>query len=248
MLRLSREAQARPADLHELADGMALVGDAPNGPVMFGENGLRFAADLLRGQKTGFFLDQRDNRARVERLAAGRRTLNVFAYTGGFSLYAARGGAPTVTSVDISAGALADAERNFALNRDDPGVAAAQHVTLAGDAFRVLADLRAQGRKFDLVIVDPPALAVREGQAAGALDAYARLTRLALGVAAPGGALMLASCSARVPSDDFYAAVLRAATMAGRPLTEIERTGHALDHPIGFPEGAYLKALFAFAP
>ena len=232
------------------ADGRGGAGrlDAGQSRCLFSENGLRFEADVLRGQKTGFFFDQRDNRARAGSLAAGRRTLNVFAYTGGFSLYAARGGAPEVLSLDSSAPALAAAERNFDLNRSLPAVAACRHTLLAADAFAALADLRGRGRKFDLVIVDPPALAKRENEIQGAIEAYGRLTGLALGVLAPRGTLVMASCSSRVSTPDFFAAVSRAAVLAGRPLRETERTGHAIDHPVLFPEGAYLKCLFATAP
>ena len=248
VLRLTRAVSAWPEFLYGLADGAVLVGPQPEQPVLFSENGLRFEADVVRGQKTGFYLDQRDNRARVEALAAGCRTLNVFAYTGGFSLYAARGGAPEVLSVDMSRPALVAAERNFALNRHLPEVAAARHTVLAGDAFALLGDLRQQGRRFDLVIVDPPAFAKRESEAAGALHAYRRLTTLALGVAAPDAVMVLASCSSRVPAPAFFDAVKTAAAQAGWPLHELERTGHALDHPVGFAEGAYLKCMFAAAP
>ena len=202
---------------------------------------------MLRGQKTGFFFDQRDNRAQVGRLAGGRRTLNVFAYTGGFSLYAARGGAPEVVSLDASAPALAAAQRNFDLNRHLPAVAAAAHSVLAGDAFVMLADLRRRRERFDLVIVDPPALAKRESEVSGAIQAYGRLTGLALDVLTPGGMLVTASCSSRVTDAAFFAAVNRAAQGAGRPLREIDRTGHASDHPVRFPDGASLRCLFATA-
>lgn len=251
ILRLSREVArqivvgARSPRPYGLADGMILAGSPPEGPVAFTENGLRFEADVLRGQKTGFFFDQRDNRARVERLAAGRRALNVFAYTGGFSLYAARGGATEVLSVDSSAPALVAAERNFALNRDVPAVAAARQRILAADAFAALVRLRAARERFGLVIVDPPALAKQASEIPAALAAYERLTALALRVLAPGGTLVMASCSSRVAANEFFSAVHRAAQRAGRPLRELERTGHALDHPIRFPEGAYLKCLFA---
>jgi len=247
VLRLSRDLLRRPEYLYGLADGSALIGAPPADPVPFTENGLRFEADVLRGQKTGFFFDQRDNRARVGGLATGRRTLNVFAYTGGFSLYAARGGAPEVLSLDASAPALAAAERNFALNRDNPAVAAARHTVLAADAFAALAELRGRGERFDLVIVDPPAFAKREDEVERAVQAYARLTGLALGVLAPGGILVMASCSSRVSAGLFFATVHRAAQQAGRPLHEIDHTGHAIDHPVRFPEGAYLKCLFATA-
>jgi len=248
VLRLSRELLQRPEFLYGLESGDVLAGPVPSGPVPFNENGLRFEADVLRGQKTGFFFDQRDNRARVGKLATGQRMLNVFAYTGGFSLYAARGGAPEVLSLDASAPALAAAERNFTLNGDLPAVAAARHTVLAADAFAALAELHGRGERFGLVIVDPPALAKREDEVGGALAAYARLTRLALGVLAPGGTLVMASCSSRVSAERFYATVNGAAQQAGRPLHEIDRTGHAIDHPVRFPEGAYLKCLFATAP
>jgi 23S rRNA (cytosine1962-C5)-methyltransferase len=248
VLRLSRDLLRRPEYLYGLEDGTVLAGPPPEGPVSFLENGLRFEADVLRGQKTGFFLDQRDNRARVEKLSAGQKVLNVFAYSGGFSLYAARGGAPEVVSLDSSVPALAAAERNFALNLDLPAVAAAHHTTLGADAFLALADLRRAGQTFDLVIVDPPAFAKREGEVSAALNAYERLTALALGVLRPGGTLAMASCSSRVPAAVFFDAVNAAAQRAGRPLRESERTGHPIDHPVLFPEGAYLKCLFARAP
>jgi 23S rRNA (cytosine1962-C5)-methyltransferase len=248
VLRLSRDVQRRPEFLCGLEDGAVLAGAWLSGPVQFSENGLRFEADVLRGQKTGFFFDQRDNRARAGKLAAGKRTLNVFAYTGGFSLYAARGGAPEVLSIDSSAPALDAAERNFALNRSLLAVATCRHTTLAADAFDALADLRGRGERFELVIVDPPAFAKRDDEVPAALHSYGRLTELALGVLAPGGRLVMASCSSRVSAPDFFATVNRAAAQVARPLAEIDRTGHAIDHPIRFPEGAYLKCLFAIAP
>lgn len=247
ILRLSREVTRQPAYLYGLRDGDWLAGRGSGSAVLFRENGLLFEVDVQHGQKTGFFLDQRDNRARVEPLAAGRRVLNVFAYSGGFSLYAARGGARSVISLDSSAPALESAERNFALNRHLPPVAAARHDLLLSDAFEGLADLRQQRRAFDLIIVDPPAFARRAEEAARALAAYARLTILALDVLVPGGILVLSSCSSRVGASAFYDVVHRAAAQVGRPLAELARTGHPLDHPIGFPEGAYLKCLFAHA-
>ncbi|MGE5602765.1 MAG: class I SAM-dependent rRNA methyltransferase [Nitrososphaerales archaeon] len=248
VLRLSRAAASDETRLYGLSDGSTLRGDAPVAPVEFHENSLLFAADVVRGQKTGFFLDQRDNRARIRSLARGCRVLNVFAYSGGFSVYAAAGGAPSVVSVDLSAAALADAELNFRLNRSIPAVAACRHQLIIGDALEVLADLGRTGARFDLVIVDPPAFAKRESEAAGALQSYARLTKLALAATRPGGTVALASCSSRVSAADFFATITDAAAAAKRPLREIERTGHAQDHPIGFPEGAYLKCLFAVAP
>lgn len=248
VLRLSRSVQRADEYVYGLADGQVLSGEPLDGPVIFDENRLHFEADPARGQKTGFFLDQRDNRARVETPAAGARVLNAFAYTGGFSLYAARGGARAVTSLDVSAPALAAAERNFALNRALPAVAAARHELMVADAFEALAGMAGAGRAFDLVIVDPPSFAKRAAEVERALAAYARLARLGLAVTCPGGTLVLASCSSRVSAAQFYDTVLAAAAGAGRPLRELARTGHALDHPVRFKEGEYLKCLFAVAP
>jgi len=247
VLRLSRGVQAFASQLGGLDDGALLVGPALAEPLVFQENGLWFEVDPVCGQKTGFFLDQRDNRARVEHLAAGRRVLNLFAYTGGFSVYAARGGARSIVSVDVSRPVLDAAVRNFALNRSVLAVAAAGHVTLAQDAFVALADLRQEKRQFDMVILDPPAFAKRASEVQGALDSYERLVWSGLGVLRPGGTLVTASCSSRVSAPDFFACVHRAARGAGRVLQEIERTGHPLDHPVRFREGAYLKCLFAEA-
>jgi 23S rRNA (cytosine1962-C5)-methyltransferase len=248
VLRLGRAMQERPRYLHGLKDGLVLLGPPLERPVLFWENGLRFEADPIRGQKTGFFLDQRENRARVEPLASGKDVLNVFAYTGGFSVYAARGGAREVVDVDTSAPALAAAERNLAHNLHIPAVARARHETVVDDAFEALARMGEAGRLFGVVIVDPPAFARTRGQVDGALAAYQSLTKLGLGVLSPGGTLVQASCSSRVDSETFFDAIHRAARSVRRPLREVERTGHPEDHPITFDEGAYLKCLFAEAP
>lgn len=244
VLRMSRnmETSAAPYGLH---DGMLLMGSDISLPVIFQENGLRFTADVVRGHKTGFFFDQRDNRAQVRQLAQGRRVLDVFAYSGGFSVYAAAGGALSVTSLDASGPALQAAEENFALNRDNVQVAAARHHTLVRDAFDGLETLHSQYQQFDMVIVDPPAFAKSEAEVSRALAAYARLTRQALRLLEPGGVFVTASCSSRVAPPVFFETVIQAAQDSGHALREIRRTGHALDHPITFPEGEYLKCLFA---
>ncbi len=247
VLRLSRNVATALAPSYGLNDGMVLAGPPLTGPVIFLENGLRFEADPIHGQKTGFFLDQRENRAAVEAWAGGKRVLNVFAYNGGFSLYAARGGAYEVSSLDISRPALAAATRNFALNQDDPQVAAAAHPLLAGDAFVLLQQLASAGERYDLVIIDPPAFAKRQSEVEGALRAYARLTNLGLGVLQRGGTIVLASCSSRVSAEEFVTNAKQAATQGGRPLQPFRQTAHALDHPVGFAEGAYLKCLYATA-
>jgi len=247
VLRLNRALQKAPEHLYGLTDGMVLIGPVLTGPVLFWENGLRFEADPLHGQKTGFFLDQRENRAQVEELAMGKRVLNVFAYNGGFSLYAARGGAHQVISLDISQPALAAAQRNFALNQHLPNVAAAEHQLLAGDAFPLLAQMQAAYERFDLVIIDPPSFAKQQSEGERALSAYAQLTRLGLGVLQPSGTLVQASCSSRVSSETFVETVTQAAAQSGRPLHIFAQTAHALDHPVSFAEGAYLKCIYATA-
>lgn len=242
VLRLSRNLDVARYGLH---DGQFLVGDALTEPVRFQENGLHFAADVVHGHKTGFFFDQRENRAAVRDRAFNKQALDVFAYTGGFSVYAAAGGATSVTSLDVSAPALAAAEANFALNKDNANVAHAHHKTLVADAFDGLQQLHSVGQRFDLVIVDPPSFAKSAVEVCGALAAYARLTQLALNLLSAGGVLVMASCSSRVTAEDFFKTVVTTARDSGRSLTDISYTRHALDHPIRFPEGAYLKCLFA---
>ncbi len=226
-----------------LRRGAVLSGKNATGPFPFLESDLRFEAHPVEGHKTGFYLDQRDNRRRLEPRARGARVLNVFSYTGGFSLYAARGGAREVISVDQSGPALRQAERHFELN-----VQAARdtrHRTMEGDAFHIMRELAAGGERFGVVVVDPPSFAKEASQIDGALEAYARLTILALAVLEPGGLLVQASCSSRVSADDFFGRVHRAVADGGRSLVDQHRTGHPVDHPATFPEGHYLKCLFA---
>jgi len=246
VLRLSRLVQA--GSLYGLADGTLLYGDAPPVPLIFTENGLNFAVDVVNGHKTGFFCDQRDNRARVRVLAQGLRVLDIFSYVGAFSLSAAAGGATEVTSVDVSAPALDAARQNFALNQHIPQVAAARHDIIAEDAFEVMERLRLQGRRYEMVIVDPPTFATSSAQIPRALEAYQKLIRFALPLVTPNGLFVMASCSSRIEAPVFFDMVLDTAHRSGYLLEEIERTGHALDHPISFPEAAYLKCLFARVP
>ncbi|HDQ71013.1 MAG TPA: class I SAM-dependent rRNA methyltransferase, partial [Chloroflexi bacterium] len=254
VLRLGRAPQDDPRHLYGLEDGVLLSGPSPDEAqtpglrVTFRENGLRFEVDPIHGQKTGFFLDQRENRARVEARSAGKRVLDVFAYTGGFSVYAARGGARVVVSLDASQPALSAAERNFDLNRDHPAVAVTHHETSAGDAFEVLAQMGREGRQFDLIVIDPPSFAQQAAHVDAAIAAYEKLTHLGLDLLRRGGVLVQASCSSRVSADAFFAAVHRAANRANRALCEEMHTGHPIDHPVKFKEAAYLKCLFAIAP
>lgn len=246
VLRLSRNAKDAATE-SGLRDGQTLFGGPPPGPILFRENGLRFEADLARGQKTGFFLDQRDNRSLVERLSGGRSVLDVFSYTGGFSLYSARGGAKSVVSLDANGPALAAAERNFAHNRDWRPVAAAEHSTLRGDAFEALPELRDRGERFDLVVLDPPAFSTARRDLDRAMRSYGRILRLGLELLRSQGVLVAASCSSRVTPEAFRELVEESAESSGRALRIELQTGHPPDHPIGFTEGAYLKCIFARA-
>ena len=242
VLRLARNVAE--GETFGLDDGDVVAGAIVDGPVPFTEGGLRFDADVRHGQKTGHFLDQRHNRLRVGRLASGRDVLDVFASTGGFSVHAAAGGATSVHSVDQSAPTLAAAERNMALNADRAEVAACRHTVEVGDAFDVMVRLARAGADYDIVVVDPPSFAQNQSSVDTAVRAYTRLTHLGLRLVRPGGIFVQASCSSRVPADLFYATVLDAADAAERELRQLVRTGHDVDHPVTFPEGAYLKAGF----
>ncbi len=242
VLRLSRNIRSLAERAFCRLDGQILMGPELEGSVVFLETGLRFEADVLRGQKTGFFLDQRENRRLVEALAHGRDVLNAFSFCGGFSLYAARGGATSAADLDISPHALESATRNFSLNRSAQGVAACRHETIQADAFAWLENNRA--RKFDLVILDPPSLAKREAERARALRAYARLARNAMKALRPGGILVAASCSAHVSAVEFFETIRKSAVTCRRKFEEIRTTAHPLDHPATFAEAHYLKCIY----
>jgi 23S rRNA (cytosine1962-C5)-methyltransferase len=241
VLRLSRNVQPQFAATG-WRDAQVLVGEAPTGPIIFLESGLRFEADVLAGQKTGFFLDQRENRRAVETLARGRDVLNAFSFTGGFSLYAARGGARSVASLDISAHALAGAERNFALNLSTSGIGKCRHEVIQANAFEWL-DANSE-RLFDLIVLDPPSLAKREAERAGAIRAYGKLVASALKHLRAKGVLVAASCSAHVAKDEFFNAVTQAASASKRRYEVTGRTTHAADHVAAFREAEYLKCIY----
>lgn len=242
VLRLSRNLQQLAQTQFHKSDGQIIHGLPITAPVVFLETGLRFEADVLRGQKTGFFLDQRENRRRVEALARGRRVLNAFSFSGGFSIYAARGGARSVTDLDISPHALQSAVRNFSLNQSHPAIAACRHETAQADAFERLD--QSHPEKFGLIILDPPSLAKRESEKAGALRAYSRLTTLAIRSLGTGGILVAASCSAHVTADEFFQIVRLSAAQSRRQFSELQTTGHPPDHPAAFKEAEYLKAVY----
>lgn len=222
-----------PSSVHRL------WGQPPPRDLTIQEHGLTFLANLATGQKTGLFLDQRENRCTVEDWAAGQTVLNCFAYSGGFSVYAARGGARHVTSVDIAADAMADAQTNFARNGFDP----ADHRFEVADVFDYLPRLAAEGRQFDLVILDPPSLARSRQSQHAALRAYTRLNALGMRVVKPGGVLVTSSCTAQVGHDAFLETLAQAGAQTGRRLLILHDAGQPLDHPVPahFPEGRYLK-------
>lgn len=242
VLRLSRNIQTTAEKQFSLRDGAVLLGQKDQDTVVFLENGLRFEAEIYRGQKTGFFLDQRENRRRVGELARGRKVLNAFSFSGGFSLYAARGGATAVTDVDISTHALESSRRNFGLNQDCPAVAACRHELVQADVFDYLAE-RAQPQ-FDLVILDPPSLAKREAERATALRAYGNLAAGGIRCLRRHGILVAASCSAHVSAEEFFGIVRQAAQRSSRKFKELQTTGHPPDHPATFPEAQYLKCIY----
>jgi 23S rRNA (cytosine1962-C5)-methyltransferase len=241
VLRLSRELQR--GERFGLSDSMVVHGPPVEGAVTFLENGLRFVADVVGGQKTGHFLDQRDNRAMVESFAAGRRVLDVFACTGGFTVHAAAGGAAHVTSVDLSRRSLDAVTRNLSANADRPQVAAAEHLSIVGDAFEVMARLVRSDERFDLVVVDPPSFAHRAADRPPALAAYRRLADLGVELTAPRGLYVQSSCSSRITADELGTVVRAAVHASGRRSELRTATGHPIDHPVGFAQGAYLKTV-----
>lgn len=235
VLRLSRNTLPHARALG-YADGQLLHGSLANEVVVFQEHGVRFSANVIHGHKTGYFLDHRHNRHRVGQLAKDKTLLDVFAYAGGFSVHALAGGAQSVTSLDISAQALQLAEANAGLNAHR-----GSHEILVADAFKGLEQLRRQGKRYDIVVIDPPAFAKQASEVQTALQQYERLARLGIPLVEKGGLLVLASCSARVAAEDFFAANQRALQQSRIPWQLLDQTYHDVDHPIGFPEGAYLK-------
>ena len=219
-------------------NGFLLGGDTDDVAV---ENGLQFHVDWLRGQKTGFFVDQRDNRSLLERYAKGRKVLNMFCYTGGFSFYAMRGGAELVHSVDSSQKAIDLTNANVALNfPNDP-----RHEAFAEDAFRFMEKMQTP---YDLIILDPPAFAKHKDALHNALKGYTRLNKKAFEKIQPGGILFTFSCSQAVNKDQFRMAVFTAAASARRNVRILHQLHQPADHPINIyhPEGEYLKGLVLY--
>jgi 23S rRNA (cytosine1962-C5)-methyltransferase len=220
-----------------------LHGRLPPRDLIIAEHGLRMQVDLFLGQKTGLFLDHRENRRFMGALCAGKRVLNLFSYTGAFSLYAARAGATSVTSVDMSQPAARAARANFELNGLDPD----QHEFLSEDVFEFLERSRQKGMSYDVVICDPPTFANSREQQKNALRAYVSVNSAGLRVLEPSGVYAAASCTAQVSVDAFRGILAESAVNAKRRLQIFHDAAHAPDHPIfaGHPEGRYLKFIVA---
>jgi 23S rRNA (cytosine1962-C5)-methyltransferase len=219
--------------------GEALIGSRPGAPIEFLENSVRFNVDVVHGQKTGFFLDQRDNRQHIRTVAAGRRALNLFGYTGGFSVYAGLGGASHVTTVDLAAPALKLAEQNWRLNN----LPADQHTAIRADAFDFLENSAKKSEPWDLVVVDPPSFASTQEAVAGAQTAYRRLIAAGAKVARPDGLLAAASCSSHIDVSQFLSLCEEGISLAQRRATVLNLSGQPADHPSPLPFGEfrYLK-------
>jgi 23S rRNA (cytosine1962-C5)-methyltransferase len=212
----------------------------PDGELIVTEHdGLRFVVDPQVGQKTGLFLDHRENRHTLQQWVADKTVLNCFSYTGAFSLYALRGGARKVVSADIGRGLAEAAARNIELN----GLPAERHQFVTTDCFDLLQKMTGDGRKYDVIILDPPSFARTRQQRDSAILAYTRLNALAMRCLTPDGLLVTASCTSQVGPEDFRTMVGAAALDAGMAVQLLHESGHAIDHPVPahFPEGRYLK-------
>ncbi len=236
VLRLSRLVQDRQT---KFLDGQILLGELTDSNVEFIEHGVKFRANVIKGHKTGFFLDHRHNRKRIQELALNKKVLDVFSYAGGFSVHALVGGAKKVISLDISPHALELAKENARINDIYKG-----HEILCGDAFELLTQLTESNKKFDLIIIDPPSFAKQKDEIEGAKHQYSRLASLGAKLIEDGGILLLASCSSRITKEEFHDICERALDKTNRSFYLLEQTQHDIDHPIRFPEGAYLKTAY----
>ena len=234
VIRLSRNLQNSSG--HNLKDGDVVYGKLEDEVVQFVEHGVNFSANVIKGHKTGYFLDHRDNRRRVGKLSQGKSVLDVFSYAGGFSVHALANGADEVTSLDISKQALDMARDNGRLN-DYIG----QHKTISGDAFKEMKALIQKGKHYDVVVIDPPSFAKQQSEIELAKKKYAQLAELGAKLTAKKGLLVLASCSSRVLAQSFFDLNQRILNSQSRLFETVIKTKHDIDHPVTFPEGAYLK-------
>ena len=234
VLRLSRALEV--SKNHNLNDGEVVYGVLENEVVEFVEHGVNFSANVIKGHKTGYFLDHRANRKQVGEWSSGKTVLDVFSYAGGFSVHALANQAKEVTSLDISAHALEIAKQNGTLNSYS-----GKHKTIVGDAFEEMKKLINNKITYDVVVIDPPSFAKQASEIELAKKKYAQLAQLGIKLTAKKGLLVLASCSSRVVSEEFFNINTVVLNKSRRKHTTILQTNHDDDHPIGFPEGAYLK-------
>ena len=244
VLRRSRKVAESKIISKKYSEGHLLFGDKITEPICFKENGIDFEVDVISGQKTGFYLDQRDNRQKVRLLSKGKSVLNVFSYTGAFSVYAFAGGAGSVLEIDSNAVALAASRKNLRLHFSNRNFSVEEFSQMKADGFDALSELALGNQEYDLVIVDPPAFAKRKKQTNVALNAYMKLAQAGAKVTKKGGILFAASCSVHVQPPSFFKAVFLGIQSTGRGYKEISRTSHAKDHPFIFSEGEYLKGVF----
>lgn len=237
VLRLSRALQN--SKQHHFEDGEVIFGTLDNEVIEFVEHGVNFSANVIKGHKTGYFLDHRANRKQVGAWSNGKTVLDVFSYAGGFSVHALANNASEVTSLDISKQALEIAQQNGKLN-DYAGI----HKTIAGDAFEEMQKLIKKNKTFDVVVIDPPSFAKQASEIPLAKKKYAQLAELGLKLTSKNGLLVLASCSSRVQSQAFFDINKQTLNAARRKYKVVLKTEHDSDHPVSFPEGAYLKCAY----
>lgn len=234
VVRLSRKLQQDPKAI--LEDGTVLYGELPKETIVFKEHGIHFSANVIKGHKTGYFLDHRENRRRVGKLSHQKTVLDVFSYAGGFSVHALANGAKQVTSLDISTQALELAKANGLLNKHS-----GTHKVIAGDAFLEMQQLIDADIRFDIVVIDPPSFAKSKKEVQIAKKKYKQLAQLGEKLTAKKGMLVLASCSSRITADVFLKINTTVLDAQKRGYTIAHESYHDIDHPIGFLEGAYLK-------
>jgi 23S rRNA (cytosine1962-C5)-methyltransferase len=235
VLRLSRALQQK-SETHGFKEGQIIYGNLDQEEVSFVEHGVHFSANVIKGHKTGYFLDHRNNRKRVGEFANGKTVLDIFSYAGGFSVHALANGAKKVTSVDISKQALELAAKNAKLNSFS-----GEHITLAGDAFEIMEQLILTNKQFEVVVIDPPSFAKSKNEIEIAKKKYRDLAQLGAKLTANGGLLVLASCSSRVLASEFFSINEQVLQNQSRMFKVLDTSQHDIDHPITFKEGAYLK-------
>ncbi len=234
VLRLSRQLSNQVSHIQE---GNLLFGRLDQESVVFLENGVRFLANVVHGHKTGYFMDHRQNRIDLALMAKDKTVLDVFSYNGGFSIHALAQGAKHATMIDISKKALEDGKINAQLNGLEQRLSG-----IAGDAFKILAQLKKEKKKYDIVVIDPPSLAKQTSEVDIAVKKYASLAKLGSQLVKPNGLLVLASCSSRIDADLFFDTIATALNKTPKKL--LKKTYHDVDHPITFQEGAYLKCVY----